>query len=43
MLKYWKPFICFKILEAKILHYITHIPCTVKLFKEKKSEENFKN
>lgn len=35
MLKFWEPFICFKILEAKILHHITYIPCAVKLFKEK--------
>lgn len=44
ILKYWEPFTCFKILEAKILHHITYIPHTVKLFKEKNiSEEIFKN
>lgn len=41
ILKYWDPFTCFKILEAKILHHIAHIPCTVKLFKEKNIRRNF--
>lgn len=41
ILKYWEPFTCFKILEAKILHHITYIPRTVKLFKEKNIRGNF--